>query len=65
MWLHLHMPAHTPLFWCMFKIAFATSVYNTVWDIGMEKMKEKSKTANWIAGLELRKKYCFVKNFFS
>ena len=29
MWLHVHTPAHTPLVWCVLKIACVTSVYDT------------------------------------
>ena len=34
-WLHVHMPAHMALVWCVLKIACTTYVY------GMKKMKEQ------------------------
>ena len=40
------------LVWCVYKITCTTAVYITliVWDIVMKKIKERTKTSNWILG---------------
>ena len=45
----MHMPAHVPLVWCMWKIACITSVYDTYclghWN---EENTGNKKTSDWI-----------------